>query len=188
MLRAGLHLILCRDAENQPPRQQHYLRMLMEKRVNGLLVLGTDIDTPLRDMLRIHQTYRELVLDWDPERRSCQRHQRQRPHRCALMRHLLEQGHRDIVSSPVSWPADHQAAAGRGARCPGRAGLTLKSEQIFEEDAESQSGFDAMQRILGPQAAAHAVLPSTIPWRSAPSALPGKPGSRLPDDISHDRL
>ena len=53
----GYSLILC-NTENQPPRQQHYLRMLMEKRVDGLLVLGTDIDTQFRDMLRIHKRCR----------------------------------------------------------------------------------------------------------------------------------
>ena len=59
----GYSLILC-NTENQPPRQQHYLRMLMEKRVDGLLVLGTDIDTQFRDMLRIHKKVPQVVLDW----------------------------------------------------------------------------------------------------------------------------
>jgi len=118
----GYSLILC-NTENQPPRQQHYLRMLMEKRVDGLLVLGTDIDTPLRDMLRIHKNVAH------PQERTAggtglghgvrfrQRHQRQRPHRCphgrapsagaGAPRHRLHY-----------WPAlqaDHPAATGRGA-------------------------------------------------------------------------
>ena len=62
----GYSLILC-NTENQPPRQQHYLRMLMG-RVDGLLVLGTDIDTQFREyMLRIHKNVPQVVLDWGNE-------------------------------------------------------------------------------------------------------------------------
>ena len=93
----GYSLILC-NTENQPPRQQHYLRMLMEKRVDGLLVLGTDIDTQFRDMLRIHKNVPQVVLDWGNECDFANViNDNARIGARLAVRHLLEQGHTNIV-------------------------------------------------------------------------------------------
>jgi LacI family purine nucleotide synthesis repressor len=122
----GYSLILC-NTENQPPRQQHYLRMLMEKRVDGLLVLGTDIDTPLRDMLRIHKNVPQVVLDWGTECDFANViNDNARIGARLAVRHLLEQGHTDIVciTGQISKPTTQQRLAGvRDAL--GEQGLTL---------------------------------------------------------------
>ena len=185
LLRAGYSLILC-NTENQPPRQQHYLRMLMEKRVDGLLVLGTDIDTSSGDMLRIHKNVPQVVLDWGNECDFANViNDNARIGARLAVRHLLEQGHTDIVCITGHLAkTDYPAAAGRGARdALAEQGLTLKDEQIFEGDYESQSGFDAMQRILALTRVRPRCSPSTTPWPSAPSVPPGSRG-QVPDDIS----
>lgn len=154
--------------------------MLMEKRVDGLLVLGTDIDTPLRDMLRIHKNVPQVVLDWGTECDFANViNDNARIGARLAVRHLLEQGHTSIVciTGQIDKPTTQQRLDGvRDAL--GEQGLTLKDEQIFEGDYESQSGYDAMQRIWPSRLARRRCLPLTIPWPSVPSAPLGKPESR----------
>ncbi len=181
----GYSLILC-NTENQPPRQQHYLRMLMEKRVDGLLVLGTDIDTPLRDMLRIHKNVPQVVLDWGTECDFANViNDNARIGARMAVRHLLELGHRDIVciTGQLSKPTTQQRLDGvRDAL--GEHGLTLKDEQVFEGDYESQSGFDAMQRILALQPRPTAVFAFDDPMAIGAICAAWEAGVKVPDDIS----
>jgi LacI family purine nucleotide synthesis repressor len=101
----GYSLILC-NTENQPPRQQHYLRILMEKRVDGLLVLGTDIDTQFRDMLRIHKNVPQVVLDWGNECDFANViNDNARIGARLAVRHLLEQATPTSSASPAISPS-----------------------------------------------------------------------------------
>jgi LacI family purine nucleotide synthesis repressor len=181
----GYSLILC-NTENQPPRQQHYLRMLMEKRVDGLLVLGTDIDAQLRDMLRIHKNVPQVVLDWGTECDFANViNDNARTGARMAMRYLMEQGHRDIVciTGQLSKPTTQPRLDGvRDAL--GEHGLTLKEEQIFEGDYESQSGFDAMQRILTLQPRPTAVFAFDDPMAIGAICAAWEAGIKVPDDIS----
>ena len=181
----GYSLILC-NTENQPPRQQHYLRMLMEKRVDGLLVLGTDIDTPLRDMLRIHKNVPQVVLDWGTECDFANViNDNARIGARLAVRHLLEQGHTSIVriTGQIDKPTTQQRLD--GARdALGEQGLTLKDEQIFEGDYESQSGYDAMQRILALTPRPTAVFAFDDPMAIGAICAAWEAGVKVPDDIS----
>ena len=169
----GYSLILC-NTENQPPRQQHYLRMLMEKRVDGLLVLGTDIDTPLRDMLRIHKNVPQVVLDWGTECDFANViNDNARIGARLAVRHLLEQGHTEIV-----------CITGQIDKPTTQHGLTLKDEQIFEGDYESQSGYDAMQRILALKPRPTAVFAFDDPMAIGAICAAWEAGVKVPDDIS----
>ncbi|MGL4717338.1 MAG: substrate-binding domain-containing protein, partial [Aeromonas sp.] len=181
----GYSLILC-NTENQPARQQHYLKMLMEKRVDGLLVLGTDIDTPLRDMLRIHKHVPQVVLDWGTECDFANViNDNARIGAGMAVRHLLALGHRDIacITGQIAKPTTQQRLSGvRDAFA--ELGLTHPDALIFEGDFESQSGFDAMQRIMALQPRPTAVFAFDDPMAIGAICAAWEAGVKVPDEIS----
>ena len=61
---AGYTLILC-NTEGNFTKQQDYLRMLAEKRVDGLLVLCTDLNTHLVELLRKKKSQPMVVMNWE---------------------------------------------------------------------------------------------------------------------------
>ena len=77
--------------------------------------MGTDIDTPLRDMLRIHKNVPQVVLDWGTECDFANViNDNARIGARMAMRHLLELGHRDSSALRATSPSNHPAATGRG--------------------------------------------------------------------------
>ncbi|MNH23574.1 HTH-type transcriptional repressor PurR [compost metagenome] len=66
----------------------------------------------------------------------------------------------------------------------GEHGLTLKDEQIFEGDYESQSGYDAMQRILALTPRPTAVFAFDDPMAIGAICAAWEAGVKVPDDIS----
>ncbi|MGY3929182.1 substrate-binding domain-containing protein [Aeromonas simiae] len=181
----GYSLILC-NTENQPPRQRHYLKMLMEKRVDGLLVLGTDIDNTLREMLRSHKNVPQVVLDWGTECDFANViNDNARSGARMATRYLLEQGHTDIAC--ITGQLDKQTTQQRldGVRdALGEHGLTLADSHLFEGDYESQSGFDRMQQILAMNPRPTAVFAFDDPMAIGAICAAWEAGVKVPDDIS----
>ncbi|QFI56304.1 substrate-binding domain-containing protein [Aeromonas simiae] len=181
----GYSLILC-NTENQPPRQRHYLKMLMEKRVDGLLVLGTDIDNTLREMLRSHKSVPQVVLDWGTECDFANViNDNARSGARMATRYLLEQGHTDIAC--ITGQLDKQTTQQRldGVRdALGEQGLSLTESRIFEGDYESQSGFDQMQQILALTPRPTAVFAFDDPMAIGAICAAWEAGVKVPDDIS----
>ncbi|MGL5949224.1 MAG: substrate-binding domain-containing protein [Aeromonas sp.] len=181
----GYSLILC-NTENQPSRQQHHLRMLMEKRVDGLLVLGTDIDSSLRDMLRIHKSVPQVVLDWGTECDFANViNDNSRSGARLAVRHLLEWGHTDIacITGQLAKPTSQQRLDGvRDALA--EHGLTLRDDRLFEADYETQSGFAAMQRILALKPRPTAVFASNDPMAIGAMCAAWEAGVKVPEEIS----
>ncbi|ENY72748.1 substrate-binding domain-containing protein [Aeromonas diversa] len=181
----GYSLILC-NTENQPPRQRHYLRMLMEKRVDGLLVLGTDIDSTLRDMLRSYKNVPQVVLDWGTECDFANViNDNARSGASMATRYLVEQGHTDIacITGQLGKQTTQQRLDGvRDAL--GEHGLTLAEARIFEGDYESQSGFDQMKHILALNPRPTAVFAFDDPMAIGAICAAWEAGVKVPDEIS----
>ncbi|MGL5284600.1 transcriptional regulator, LacI family [Aeromonas sp. RU39B] len=181
----GYSLILC-NTENQPQRQRHYLKMLMEKRVDGLLVLGTDIDSTLRDMLRSHQSVPLVMLDWGTECDFANViNDNARAGARMAARYLLDQGHTDIAC--ITGQLDKQTTQQRidGVRdALSERGLTLPEQRIFEGDFESQSGFDQMKQILALTPRPSAVFAFDDPMAIGAICAAWEAGVKVPDDIS----
>ncbi len=64
--REGYTLILC-NTEGNLSKQRDYLRMLAEKRVDGLLVMCSDLDQKLLDLLERQKDLPMVIMDWDSE-------------------------------------------------------------------------------------------------------------------------
>lgn len=64
--RQGYTLILC-NTGGIYEKQRDYIRMLAEKRVDGMLVMCSDLTEELREMLDQHKDIPKVVMDWGPE-------------------------------------------------------------------------------------------------------------------------
>ncbi|CSB54809.1 LacI family transcriptional regulator [Vibrio cholerae] len=64
--RQGYTLILC-NTGGIYEKQRDYIRMLAEKRVDGILVMCSDLTQELQDMLDAHKDIPKVVMDWGPE-------------------------------------------------------------------------------------------------------------------------
>jgi hypothetical protein len=99
--RNGYCVILCNSDDN-PQKQRSYLRVLLEKRIDGLVVASVGEDDDLLQSLAGVRT--PMVIVDRAGRRRC-RPGAHRPRAAYLAtRHLLELGHRDIAT--IGGPAD----------------------------------------------------------------------------------
>ncbi len=64
--RQGYTLILC-NTGGIYEKQRDYIRMLAEKRVDGILVMCSDLTEELKEMLDRHADIPKVVMDWGPE-------------------------------------------------------------------------------------------------------------------------
>ncbi|MGE1175412.1 LacI family DNA-binding transcriptional regulator [Pseudomonas sp. BW7P1] len=146
--RNGYCVILCNSDDN-PDKQRSYLRVLLEKRIDGLIVASaggdsglvqglTGVKTPMvivdrglegvdADLVRIDHEYGAYLAT----------------------RHLLELGHRDIAT--IGGPAGTSVAQMRQAgfrRALKEAGLEVSPARVLESDFTSTGGYNAAAVLL----------------------------------------
>lgn len=178
-------LILC-NTENQLERQRHYLRMLMEKRVDGLLVICTDLDDEIQTLLRSYQHVPQVVMDWGGRCDFANViNDNVRTGAYLAGKYLVEQGHRDIACITGQLAKQTTQLRLDGVRdALAEAGLTLAPDNILEGDYEMQSGFDAMQRLIARAQRPTAVFAFDDPMAIGAICAATQAGLRVPEDIS----
>ncbi|WP_085638066.1 MULTISPECIES: LacI family DNA-binding transcriptional regulator [unclassified Pseudomonas] len=146
--RNGYCVILC-NSDDDPEKQRNYLRVLLEKRIDGLIVASaggddglvqglTGVKTPMvivdrgldgvdADLVRIDHEYGAYLAT----------------------RHLLELGHRDIatIGGPVSTSVAQMRLAGF-RRAMDEAGVTVSPGRVLESDFTSTGGYNAAALLL----------------------------------------
>ena len=181
----GFSLILC-NTENQLERQRHYLRMLMEKRVDGLLVICTDLDQEIQNLLRGYQQVPQVVMDWGGTSDFANViNDNVRSGAYLAGRHLMEQGHRHIAC--ITGQLHKQTTQLRldGVRdALGEFDVTLADSDILEGDYEMQSGHDAMLELLRRPQRPTAVFAFDDPMAIGAICAAAQAGLRIPEDLS----
>ena len=181
----GYSLILC-NTENQLERQRHYLRMLMEKRVDGLLVICTDLDQEIQNLLRGYQQVPQVVMDWGGTSDFANViNDNVRSGAYLAGRHLMEQGHRHIAC--ITGQLHKQTTQLRldGVRdALGEFDVTLADSDILEGDYEMQSGHDAMLELLRRPQRPTAVFAFDDPMAIGAICAAAQAGLRIPEDLS----
>jgi LacI family transcriptional regulator len=141
-------VILCNSDDN-PDKQRSYLRVLLEKRIDGLIVASAGGDIGLAQGLANVRTPMVIVdrgldgVDADLVRID---------HEYGAYlatRHLLELGHRDIAT--ISGPAITSVAQMRLAgfcRALAEAGISVATERMLESDFTSTGGYSAAATLL----------------------------------------
>ncbi|WP_456021957.1 LacI family DNA-binding transcriptional regulator [Pseudomonas protegens] len=146
--RNGYCVILCNSDDN-PDKQRSYLRVLLEKRIDGLIVASAGGDSGLAQGLAGVKTPMVIVdrgldgVDADLVRID---------HEYGAYlatRHLLELGHRDIatIGGPASTSVAQMRLAGY-CRALKEAGIDVRQERMLESDFTSTGGYNAAAILL----------------------------------------
>ncbi|PLR35123.1 transcriptional regulator RbsR [Chimaeribacter coloradensis] len=145
----GYSLIIC-NTEGDVDRMNRNLEMLLQKRVDGLLLMCTETHIPSQDALRRYPSLPIVMMDWAPFGDANDIIQDNSLLGGELAtRYLLSQGYRRIAC--IAGPQDKTPARARLAgfqRAMDQAGLPVPEEYIIYSDFEFQGGMTAMSRLL----------------------------------------
>ncbi|MBK5540225.1 LacI family DNA-binding transcriptional regulator [Pseudomonas sp. TH05] len=146
--RNGYCVILCNSDDN-PHKQSSYLRVLLEKRVDGLIVTSAGGDSGLAEGLAAVRTPM-VIVDRGLEGVDADLVRIDHEYGAYLAtRHLLELGHRDIAC--IGGPANTSVAQMRLAgflRALKGAGFAVPPERILQSDFTSTGGYSAAAFLL----------------------------------------
>ncbi|WP_166360215.1 LacI family DNA-binding transcriptional regulator [Pseudomonas akapageensis] len=146
--RNGYCVILCNSDDN-PQKQRSYLRVLLEKRIDGLIVASVGEQADLLSSLATVRTPMVIVdrelegVDADLVRIDHERGA------YLATRHLLDLGHRDIAC--INGPTDTSVAKLRLAgyrRALAQEGVQFVSQRVVESDFTSPGGYEAAVKLL----------------------------------------
>lgn len=145
----GYTLILC-NTEGDLTKQQDYLRMLAEKRVDGLLVMCSDLNDRLLALLERYHEVPMVVMDWAPNNSTPDRLQDNAEQGGYIAtKYLIEQGHSDIGC--LTGQKDKHTCQQRlnGFRhAMNEAKLPVREEWLMEGDFECDSAVQAAHHLL----------------------------------------
>jgi len=154
----GYSLVLC-NTEGDEQRMNRNLEMLMQKRVDGLLLLCTETHQPSLDIIRRYPSIPTVMMDWSPfEGDSDLIQDNSLLGGDTATQYLIDKGHTRIAC--ITGPLDKTPARLRleGYReAMARSGLTVPADYEVIADFEFGGGFDAMQKLL-----AHATPPDAV--------------------------
>lgn len=158
---AGFSVFLC-NSDNDPKRQQQYMRTLLEKRVDGLLLSSAGDDDSLARIFKLASvpsvTVDRLVPGARADRVSV--HNQQGAYNA--VQHLLELGHRRIacISGPAEFEVTRERIEG-WRRALLEQGITPDESLVIESDFSSPGGYETARRLLRAQAEAPGAEPVT---------------------------
>ncbi|WP_225622241.1 ribose operon transcriptional repressor RbsR [Musicola keenii] len=155
----GYSLILC-NTEGDHHRMSRSLETLLQKRVDGLLLMCTESRMPSPDIIRRYPSIPVVMMDWAPfdgnsdviKDNSLQGGE-------AATHYLISQGYRKIAC--IAGPQDKTTAHNRleGYRkAMHQAGLVIPEGYEVTGDFEFETGFRAMESLLALPERPHAVF------------------------------
>lgn len=146
--RNGYCVILCNSDDN-PEKQRSYLRVLLEKRIDGLIVTSAGGDGGLAEGLAAVRTPM-VIVDRELDGVDADLVRIDHEHGAYLAtRHLLELGHRDIacIGGPTYTSVAQLRLAGF-LRALKEAGVEVPQARILESDFTSTGGYRAAATLL----------------------------------------
>ncbi|WP_193345520.1 ribose operon transcriptional repressor RbsR [Erwinia tasmaniensis] len=155
----GYSLVLC-NTEGDEARMNHSLETLMQKRVDGLLIMCTESHLPSADILSRYPGVPAVMMDWAPFEWGKDIIQDN-----ALLggkmatHHLISRGYTRIAC--ITGPLDKTPSRMRleGYRqAMEHAGLPIPADYIISSDFEFQGGFNAMNELLALRSPPQAVF------------------------------
>lgn len=181
----GYTLFMC-NTEGDLEKQKHYLRMLAEKRVDGLLVICSDLSDELLGLLKKNTNLPMVIMDWGPET----------PHSDRIIdnseeggylaaKHLIENGHTHIGC--LTGQLDKLTCKERlngFYRALSEHNITPNPEWIIEGDFEASTASQNTEQLLKAKTLPTALFCfNDIVALAAISKLQ-QSGLRVPEDIS----
>ncbi|CZF85685.1 HTH-type transcriptional repressor PurR [Grimontia marina] len=181
----GYTLILC-NTEGNLSKQRDYLRMLAEKRVDGLLVMCSDLNEELLSLLEKKQDLPMVVMDWGTEHinTDCIQDNAELGGYIAT-KHFIENGHTKIGC--ISGQMDKLTCRERldGFRkALEEAGLTYNPDWIVEADFECDSAEEAANKLVALEERPTAIFCFNDIMALAAISTFRQAGLDVPNDIS----
>lgn len=145
----GYSLVLC-NTEGDEQRMNLNLETLMQKRVDGLLLLCTETHQPSPEIMQRYPSIPTVMMDWAPFDGDSDLIQDN-----SLLggdmatQYLIDKGYTRVAC--IAGPLDKTPSRLRldGYRLAmARAGISLKEEYVITSDFEFGGGLTAMQRLL----------------------------------------
>lgn len=182
----GYTLILG-NAHNDLVKQQAYLSMMAQKRVDGLLVMCSEYPDSLIAILEENRNIPMVVMDWSESRGDFTDTVLDNAFEGGYLagRYLIERGHRDIGAIPGQ--LERNTGGGRHAgflKALNEAGIVMRDEWLVQGDFEPESGYRAMQQILGQKHRPTAVFCGGDVMAMGAICAADEMGLRVPQDIS----
>jgi LacI family transcriptional regulator len=180
----GYTLILC-NTEGDSERMKSNLDTLLQKRVDGLLLMCSDFKEESFDLFARHQQVPTVVMDWGPIGFSSDKIQDNSHHGGYLAtKHLIEQGHTEIgcLTGPLDKLPAQQRLSGF-VQAMEESKLTINKEWICEGDFDCEGGVTAFKTLQQSR------LPTALFISNDMMAMgvinqAHKQGIHVPDDLS----
>lgn len=181
----GYSLVLC-NTEGDEQRMNRNLETLMQKRVDGLLLLCTETHQPSKEIIQRYPSIPTVMMDWAPFDGTSDLIQDN-----SLLggdmatQHLIDKGHTRIAC--ITGPLDKTPAR---LRLEGylsameRAGLAIPDGYRITGDFEFNGGFEAMQTLLMQEPRPQAVFIGNDAMAFGAYQALYQAGLRVPDDMA----
>lgn len=181
----GYTLILC-NTEGHFSKQRDYLRMLSEKRVDGLLVICSDLNQELLDLLDKNKEMPMVVMDWGRQHvdTDCIQDNAKLGGYIAT-KHFIDNGHKKIGC--LCGPLDKMTCQNRLAgfrHALNEANLKENPDWIVEADFECDSAVKATNKILQQKDRPTALFCFNDTMALAAISTIRQAGLSVPEDIS----
>lgn len=145
----GYSLILC-NTEGDADRIRFSLSTLLQKQVDGLLLMCSEAEAPAFSQLSSQPNLPTVVMDWGPTDFQCDKIQdNSRQGGYLATRYLIEQGHKDIgcVSGPLDKLPSQQRLAGF-VDAMTEANLPLQPQWQISGNFECDGGAAAFESLM----------------------------------------
>jgi LacI family transcriptional regulator len=180
----GYHIILC-NAHGGAQKQTAYLRLLMEKRIDGLVLVASGADDD-QDLLLRHESVPIIQLERAlPGLDADLVLAGQEEGAYQATRHLIELGHRDIacVSGPADLPRSRERVGGF-LQAMRDAGLAVPAGAVLHAEFTSAGGYAAFGSLLAQPRRPSAVFVTSDLMAIGALCAAGNAGVRVPDEMS----
>ncbi|MBL5931671.1 ribose operon transcriptional repressor RbsR [Lelliottia amnigena] len=155
----GYSLVLC-NTEGDEQRMNRNLETLMQKRVDGLLLLCTETHQPSKEIMQRYPSVPTVMMDWAPfDGTSDLIQDNSLVGGDMATQHLIDKGYRRIAC--ITGPLDKTPARLRlegYLTAMDRAGLSVPEGYRITGDFEFNGGFEAMQKLLAQEQRPQAVF------------------------------
>ncbi|UXH80203.1 LacI family DNA-binding transcriptional regulator [Roseateles amylovorans] len=145
---AGYSVFLC-NSDNDPKHQQAYMRTLLEKRIDGLLLSSAGDTEALAATFR-HASVPVVTVDrLVPGARADRVSVNNQLGALEAVRHLLSLGHRRIgcVSGPAEFEVTQERVSGWRTALQD-AGIEPRPDWLVESDFSTAGGYEAVKALL----------------------------------------
>ncbi|KNC90862.1 ribose operon transcriptional repressor RbsR [Trabulsiella odontotermitis] len=181
----GYSLVLC-NTEGDEQRMNSNLETLMQKRVDGLLLLCTETHQPSREIMQRYPSVPMVMMDWAPFDGDCDLIQDNSLFGGDMAtQYLIDTGHTRIAC--ISGPLDKTPARLRleGYRAAmHRAGFAITEGYEITSDFEFGGGFEAMNKLLALPVPPDAVFAGNDAMAVGAYQALYQAGLRIPQDMA----